>query len=142
VRLIAQEHDPAIGAWERGLSGITKVAKDMKIWKTTLQGLIEEVIGPIYITATQVGSVSESPGNGSIPTVAFAVWAAGFNSEGRVVELRIQQPRVISVFDEEIARTARANSVVFADLKKRLQGIGVEIRDGAISEQPVIGTLE
>lgn len=114
----------------------------MKIWKTTLQGLIEEVRGPIYITATQVGSVSETAGRGSVPAVAFAVWAAGFNREGRVVELRIQQPRVISVFDEEVARTARANSAVLADLKARLSGIGVEIRDGAISEEPVIGTLE
>jgi hypothetical protein len=116
--------------------------KNMKIWKTTLQGLIEEAGGPIYVVATQAGSISEIAEKGGVPTVAFAVSAAGFNREGRVVELRIQQPHVISLFEAEVKRAAEANSTVLADLKARLSGLGVEIRDGAISDQPVTGHLE
>lgn len=114
----------------------------MKIWKTSLLGLIEEVNGPIYVISTEIKTKSGRADDGGFPLTVFSVSAAGLNGEGRVVELRIQQPAVISLFDEEVRRAAVASATALADLKTRLKALGVEIRDGAISEKPVIGCLE
>ena len=113
----------------------------MKIWKTSLQGLIEEAQGPIYIisTETRVQSGLES---GGFPLVIFSVSVAGFNSDGRVVELRIQQPPAIPLFDQEVRRAAQVSAATLDDLRSRLTALGIEIRDGAISDKPVIGCLE
>jgi hypothetical protein len=114
----------------------------MKIWKTSLQGLIEEAKGPIYITSTETKVQSRAGDSSGFPLVIFSVSAAGFNSDGRVVELRIQQPPVIAVFDEEVRCAACASSAALNDLRGRLTTLGIEIRDGAISDKPVIGCLE
>ena len=114
----------------------------MKIWKTSLQGLIEEAKGPIYIILTETKVQSRTGDSGGFPLVIFSVSAAGFNNDGRVVELRIQQPPAIALFDEEVRCAAHASSAALNDLRSRLTGLGIEIRDGAISDKPVIGCLE
>ena len=113
----------------------------MKIWKTSLQGLIEEAKGPIYITLIETKVQSRAGDSSGFPLV-ISVSAAGFNSDGRVVELRIQQPPVIAHFDEEVRCAAYASSAALNDLRGRLTTLGIEIRDGAISDKPVIGCLE
>ena len=115
----------------------------MKIWKTSLQGLIEEAKGPIYIISTETKLQSRTGDSGDgFPLVIFSVSAAGFNKDGRVVELRIQQPPAIALFDEEVRCAAHASSAALNDLRSRLTALGIEIRDGAISDKPVIGCLE
>jgi hypothetical protein len=114
----------------------------MKIYKSNLQGLIEELKGPVYITATQQNSQAKIGAQDTIPCAVFGVSAAGFNAEGRVIELQLRQPSVIALFDEEVRQAAAANSRVLADLKARLTELGFEVRDGAISAEPVIGSLE
>jgi len=115
----------------------------MKIWKTSLQGLIEEAKGPIYIISTETKVQSRTgDSSGGFPLVIFSVSAAGFNNDGRVVELRIQQPPAIALFDEEVRCAAHASSAALNDLRSRLTALGIEIRDGAISDKPVIGCLE
>lgn len=114
----------------------------MKIWKTSLQGLIEEAQGPIYIISTETRVQSGTGESGGFPLVIFSVSAAGFNNDGRVVELRIQQPPAIALFDEEVRRAAQVSAATLDDLRSRLTALGIEIRDGAISDKPVIGCLE
>ncbi len=114
----------------------------MKIYKSNLQGLLEEVKGPVYVMAIQRSSATCIGEKDTAPTLLFGVSAAGFNTEGRVVELRIEQAPVITFFNEEVRHTATANGRVLADLKARLTALGFEVRDGAISTEPVIGTIE
>jgi hypothetical protein len=113
----------------------------MKIYKSNLQGLLEEVKGPIYMIALQRPSATPIGERDAAPSMLFEVSAAGFNTEGRVVELRIEQPSVIAFLEDEVSHTARANARVLADLKSRLTTL-FEVRDGAISAAPVIGTIE
>jgi hypothetical protein len=48
----------------------------------------------------------------------------------------------IALFDEEVRCAAYASSTALNDLRARLTALGIEIRDGAISDRPVIGCLE
>jgi len=57
----------------------------IKIWKSNLQGLLEEVVGPVYFFGASATS------NGQIPMTTFYVSVAGFNNEGQFCELRIPQ---------------------------------------------------
>ena len=58
------------------------------------------------------------------------------------MELRIQQKPLVAYFEGEVRSAAERNAAVLADLKARLVGLGFEIRDGAISQTPVLGGLE
>jgi hypothetical protein len=111
-------------------------------YKSSLQGLVEELKGPVYVTATQQQSRARIGEQDAIPCVVFGVSAAGFNAEGRVIELQLRQPSVITLFDEDVRQASAANARVLADLKARFTGLGFEVRDGAISTEPVIGVLE
>ena len=53
----------------------------IKIWKSNLQGLVEELNGPVYLTATQTRSQTIVEGQNALPTVVFSVAVAGFNAE-------------------------------------------------------------
>jgi len=48
----------------------------IKIWKSNLQGLLEDVVGPVSLFGASATS------NGQIPTTTFYVSVAGFNNEG------------------------------------------------------------
>ena len=43
----------------------------MKIWKSTLQGLLEEVVGPVYLLAVAERSTA-TLGTGSMDTITFS----------------------------------------------------------------------
>ena len=58
----------------------------IKIWKSNLQGLLEEVVGPANLFGASATST------GQIPMTTFYVSVAGFNNEGKLCELRIPQP--------------------------------------------------
>ena len=64
----------------------------IKIWKSDLQALLEEVVGPVYVFGASATS------NGQIPTTTSYVSVAGFNNEGKVCELRIPQASVPLLF--------------------------------------------
>ena len=72
----------------------------IKIWKSNLQGLLEEVVGPVYLFGASATS------NGQIPMTTFYVSVAGFNNEGQFCELRIPQPSVPAL----LATSARRHS--------------------------------
>lgn len=107
----------------------------MKIWKSDLQGLLEEVVGPLYLTAA-----SENRG-GQLPTSTFYVSVAGWNRENHICELRIQRPPVVSQIREEVHEECTANRKTFDEIKARLDALGREYRDGFISDAPMGGSL-
>jgi hypothetical protein len=106
-----------------------------KIWKSDLQGLVEEAKGPIYLMGASRSTHAQ------LPMVQYYVAAAGFNAEGRVCELQIQQPPVMSHFQEMTRPVFEKNQQVFDEIKARLAGLGREVRDGLVSTQPLDGVL-
>jgi hypothetical protein len=70
----------------------------IQIWKSNLQGLLEEVVGPVYLFGASATS------NGQIPMTTFYVSVAGFNNEGQVCKLRIPQPFVPALLAGERTR--------------------------------------
>lgn len=106
-----------------------------KIWKTDLQGLVEEVKGPIYLMGASRSTHAQ------LPMVQYYVAAAGFNAENHICELQIQQPPVMSHFQEMTRPSYEKSQQVFEEIKSRLQGLGREVRDGLISTEPLDGVL-
>lgn len=111
-----------------------------KIYKSNLQGLLEEISrpGPVYITSTQ----RTEPGNGGLVIITFAVEIAGWNTNDRVVELYVEQPAVLAMADRDVDGAAGRNRRNYDDLKYRLVQLDYEVRDGAISDKPVRGGIE
>ena len=107
----------------------------IKIWKSNLQGLLEEVVGPVYLFGASATS------NGQIPMTTFYVSVAGFNNEGNVCELRIPQPSVPALLGDERAKVYKENQRVLDEIRARLNGVEREVRDGLIGSEPVAGTL-
>jgi hypothetical protein len=109
----------------------------MKIWKSDLQGLLEEIppSSPLY-----VGASVEHRG-GEIPMSMFYVSVAGFNEFGHCCELRILRQDVPSAFTGELKKEREANLKTLDEIKARLDALGRSYRDGTISDTPVGGTL-
>ena len=109
----------------------------MKIWKSDLQGLLEEVEGPLYLFAS-----SETRG-GQMPVTTFVVSVAGFNQEGHVCELRLARPPVITtlVRTREWIQEHEANLKMLGEVRARLTALGRTVLDGKIGEEPVSGVL-
>ena len=47
-----------------------------------------------------------------------------------VIELKIEQPAAIAFAEEEVKRAAAGNAQALSDLRARLPGLGLEVRDG------------
>ena len=107
----------------------------IKIWKSNLQGVLEEVVGPVYLFGASATS------NGQIAMTTFYVSVAGFNTEGNVCELRIPQPSVPALLGDERVEASKENQRVLDEVRARLNGLEREIRDGLIGSEPVAGTL-
>jgi len=107
----------------------------IKIWKSNLQGLLEEVVGPVYLFGASATS------NGQIPMTTFYVSVAGFNNEGKVCELRIPQPSVPALLGDERPKAYKENQRILEEVRARLNGLNRETRDGLIGTEPVAGVL-
>jgi len=107
----------------------------IKIWKSNLQGLLEEVVGPVYLFGASTTS------NGQIPMTTFYVSVAGFNNEGKVCELRIPQPSVPALLGDERPKAYKENQRILEEVRARLNGLNRETRDGLIGTEPVAGVL-
>jgi hypothetical protein len=112
-----------------------------KIWKTDLQGLLEEAVAPVYVIAL-AEKIPAKFGDGELEMVQFSVSVTAFNEDGRALELRIPQLRVPAIFESEVEKGRRANSKVLEEVKSRLRSLNVTCRDGIVSDKPVCGSLE
>lgn len=61
----------------------------MKIWKPTLESLLNEVFAPVYLQLFSVQRTISFAG-GSLPMAAWHISVAGWNEEDRLVEWRAQ----------------------------------------------------
>ena len=111
----------------------------MKIWKTSLQGLLEEIVGPIYLS---VLSQRARDSAGVIDLVTFYVSLSGFNNAGHAIELRLERPSVPTAFEEDCEREIKENQQTPNEVKERLDALGRLYLDGVLSEKPVRGTLD
>lgn len=114
---------------------------NLKVWKTNLQGLLEEAVTPVYVIAL-AERIPAKFGDGELEMVQFSVSATAFNEGGCALELRIPQPRVPAMFENEVEKARRANSKMFAEVRARLGSLNVICRDGIVSDKPVCGSLE
>ena len=89
----------------------------IKIWKSNLQGVLEEVVGPVYLFGASATS------NGQIPMTTFYVSVAGFNNEGNVCELRIPQRSVPALLGDERVKAYKENQRVLDEVRARLNGV-------------------
>jgi hypothetical protein len=113
----------------------------MKIWKSRLQGLLEEVVGPVYVLAVAERSTA-TLGTGSMDTITFVVHLSGFNEHNRAVALRLPRPAVPVVFQADIEREQQANRAVLEEVRARLRKLSRDYRDGMVNEKPIAGELD
>lgn len=113
----------------------------LKIWKTDLQGLIEDAVEPVYVIAL-AEKIPVKFGDGELEMFQFSVSVTAFNEGGRALELRIPQPRVPAMFENEVEKARGANSKMLAEVRARLASLDVICRDGIVSDKPVCGSLE
>jgi hypothetical protein len=83
--------------------------REMKIWKSNLQGFLEEAVDPVYVVGISERSTASIGSNGSMEMVTFAVCLTGLNEQKQPLELRIARPRVPVVFQEDVQREHEAN---------------------------------
>jgi hypothetical protein len=114
----------------------------MKIWKSNLQGFLEEAAVPVYMIAISERSTATVGSSSSMDMVTFAVCLTGFNEQNRPLALRIPRPAVPLVFQEDVERERQANLAVLEDLRNRLANLSREYRDGMVSDNPISGVLD
>lgn len=107
----------------------------IKIFKSDLTSLISECRPPFYLSnfRTHVG--------GDIPTLVYTVTVAGFNPQGRVCELVLSTGQAWAYDDAENLKARKWADDAEKEVRARLAGLELEIRDGRISESPVQGGL-
>lgn len=81
-------------------------------------------------------------GDRELEMFQFSVSVTAFNEGGRVLELRIPQPRVPAMFENEVEKERRPNSIMLDEVRARLLSLRVICRDEMVSDQPVCGSLE
>ena len=91
----------------------------MKIWKSTLQGFLEEAVGPVYVIAVAERGTA-ALGNGAMDMTTFIVYLTGFNEENRPLGLRLSRPAVPSLFQSDVEREHQANLAVLREVRSRL----------------------
>jgi len=106
----------------------------IKIWKSNLQGLLEDVVGPVSLFGASATS------NGQIPTTTFYVSVAGFQQRRYVCELRIPQPSVPALLAGERPKACKENQRVLDEASARLNGVEREVREGLIGSEPLAGS--
>jgi hypothetical protein len=106
----------------------------IKIWKSNWQGVLEEVVSPVYLFGASATS------NGQIPMTMFCVSVAAFNNEGQVCELRIPQPFGPALLAGE-RESVRGESTGSRRSQKAMHGLEHEVRDRLIGSEPLAGTL-
>jgi hypothetical protein len=113
----------------------------MTIWKSTLQGFLEEAVGPVYVIAVAERSTA-TLGNGTMEMTTFLVYLTGFNQENRPLGLRLPRPAVPSVFQTDVEREHQANLGVLREVRSRLEKLSRPYRDGILSDKAVAGELD
>ena len=111
------------------------------IWKSTLQGFLEEAVGPVYLIAVSERNTA-TLGNGSMDMLTFVVYLTGFNELNRPVGLRLPRPPVPALFETHVEREHQANQAVLRDVRARLDKLSRPYRDGMVSDKPVAGELD
>lgn len=107
----------------------------LKIWKTDLQGLLEEAVEPVYVIAL-AEKIQAKFGDGELEMFQFSVSVTAFNEGGRALELRIPQPRVPAMFENDLEKARRENSKMIEEVRARLGSLNVVCRDGIVSDKP------
>lgn len=107
----------------------------IKIYKSDLSSLIKEATPPFYISnfRTHIG--------GDIPTVNYTVTVAAFNAEGRVCELVLSWGPIWAHDEQEVKKSKTWADQTEEEILERLAGLELEVRDGRISQSPVLGGL-
>ena len=103
----------------------------MKIWKTSLQGLLEEIVGPLYLS---VLSQRARDSAGTVDLITYYVALSGFNQAGHAIELRLERPPVPTLFQEDCEREMKENQQTASEVKERLDALGRLYLDGVLSE--------
>ena len=115
----------------------------MKIWKPTLESLLNEAFAPVYL---QLFSVRRNMnlGGGSLPMVAWYISAAGWNDEERLVEWRAQVTPEMPATAPDLPELREAQEKAL-QVKQRILGIlsskEIETREGSVSDEAVLGDL-
>lgn len=110
----------------------------MKIYKSNLQGFLEEAGEQIYATIT----TSRQSNKDGLMFVTYTTAVASFNAQGRVIELRIAQPATPYRFEEELQKHWSKARATLEELKGRLEELNRQVLDGTLSEVPVDGGLD
>jgi hypothetical protein len=108
----------------------------MKIYKSNLQELLNEALPPFYLFNFAEWTHSKT----SVRAVKVSL--AGYNQENRICELVLSTMTVWDFDDAGKAAQARAADQLEQELRSRLKALSLEIRDGRISDEPVIGALD
>ncbi len=116
--------------------------RTVKIWKSNLQGFLEEAVDPVYLVGISERSTPSIGDTGSMEMITFAVCLTGFNEQKQPLELRIARHRVPLVFQEDVQREHEANLAVLQDIGARLSALCRECRDGMVGDKPIAGNLD
>ena len=111
----------------------------MKIFKSNLNELIAEIPppGPLYLS-----NFSQTRDWGEMPMVTYQVTVAGHNAAGYVCELVIRT-RIVWVHDIENRKIClKEADDSEREIKDRLRVLSYALRDGRISDDPVLGSID
>lgn len=108
----------------------------MKIFKSTLAQLLNEAKPPFYLSCNRMIQA------GKLPQATWTVSLAGLNELGQMCELFLQTG-VVFIFDQNGCGLAQKQAEAWtAELRTRLEALNLEIRDGRVSEEPMVGVIE
>ena len=108
----------------------------MKIYKSSLQELLNEAFAPFYLCNFTEFSGSE------IRWRTIKVTVAGFNEEDRICELVLSTQPVPEFHPEGAKKQQQQADEWEKEIRARLKALEFEIRDGRISDQQVLGGID
>lgn len=109
----------------------------MKIYKSTLAQLLNEAKPPFYLSCNRFTI------DGKLPQCKWTVQLAGRNEGGEMCELYLATPVVFAFAQDHCKLALHQANLWAAELRTRLEALGMEVRDGRVSEnEPMEGVIE
>lgn len=113
-------------------------ANGFKIFKRDLSELVAEIPapGPIYIS-----NFRQTHG-GEMPLATFQITVAAFNLKGHVCELVVSSGSIWIHDTEHCKKASERADANEKEIRARLNALAYDVRDGRISDTPVLGGVD
>lgn len=110
----------------------------MKIYKSNLNELLAECKPPFYLSVFRISKTSKD----GAAFISWNVTVAGFNEHRQCCELVLATETCLAWDENTRTKSLKQANQWEQEIRTRLAALDLELRDGRLSEDPVLGTID